>query len=69
MSVKTDEIIEKLKSITLLEASELIKQIVWSTLFRKKTKIQMKNKLLNITKLLNVNSNRKGFTKKKKPLA
>lgn len=28
MSTKTDEIIEKLKSITLLEASELIKQIV-----------------------------------------
>lgn len=27
MSLKTDEIIEKLKSITLLEASELIKQI------------------------------------------
>lgn len=27
MSTKTDEIIEKLKSITLLEASELIKQI------------------------------------------
>jgi len=29
MSIKTDEIIEKLKSITLLEASELIKQILW----------------------------------------
>lgn len=28
MSAKTDEIIEKLKSITLLEASELIKQIL-----------------------------------------
>lgn len=28
MSVKTDEILEKLKTITLLEASELIKQIV-----------------------------------------
>nr|YP_009144898.1 ribosomal protein L12 [Euglenaria anabaena]AKJ83345.1 ribosomal protein L12 [Euglenaria anabaena] len=27
MSIKTDEIVEKLKSITLLEASELIKQI------------------------------------------
>lgn len=28
MSVKTDEILEKLKTITLLEASELIKQIL-----------------------------------------
>lgn len=28
MSIKTDEIIERLKSITLEEASELIKQIV-----------------------------------------
>lgn len=28
MSTKTDEIVEKLKNITLLEASELIKQIV-----------------------------------------
>lgn len=28
MSTKTNEIIEKLKSITLLEASELIKQIL-----------------------------------------
>jgi len=28
MSTKTDEIIEKLKVITLLEASELIKQIL-----------------------------------------
>lgn len=28
MSIKTDEIIEKLKTITLLEASELIKQIL-----------------------------------------
>lgn len=29
MSIKTDEIINKLKEITLLEASELIKQILW----------------------------------------
>lgn len=29
MSTKTDEIIEKIKNITLLEASELIKQILW----------------------------------------
>lgn len=28
MSAKTDEIIEKLKTISLLEASELIKQIM-----------------------------------------
>lgn len=35
MSTKTDEIIERLKNITLLEASELIKQIVRSTIFLK----------------------------------
>lgn len=29
MSIKIDEIIEKLKNITLLEASELIKKILW----------------------------------------
>ena len=29
MSIKTDEIINRLKEITLLEASELIKQILW----------------------------------------
>jgi ribosomal protein L7/L12 len=29
MSTKTDEIVEKLKGLTLLEASELIKKIVW----------------------------------------
>jgi ribosomal protein L7/L12 len=29
MSTKTDEIVEKLKNLTLLEASELIKKILW----------------------------------------
>lgn len=29
MSIKTEEIIEQLKNITLLEASDLIKKIIW----------------------------------------
>lgn len=49
MSTKTDEIIEKLKSITLLEASELIKQIVRKTIIIIKWKLNKNTKgLLNI---------------------
>jgi len=29
MSTKADEIVERLKTLTLLEASELIKKILW----------------------------------------
>lgn len=52
MSIKTDEIIEKLKDITLLEASELIKKIVRFNM----TKLEIfivynRSKRQNITKI------------------
>lgn len=52
MSIKTDEIIEKLKDITLLEASELIKKIVRFNMTKLKIFIVYNtSKRQNITKI------------------